>query len=319
VGGLQMALDDMVVTILKEHEDKFSVTSGLEKAFGRPIRTVILEEKTRSQSETVARTVEKLQLDEPFFVKDSDGVFHLDDLNQEDNYICVDSLNNFDSINPRNKSYLQIDHKGIVTNIREKVVISDLFNVGGYYFTAPAQFLEFYERLSRDKASWNREIYLSDVIGAMILEGIPFRARQTTGFKDWGTVREWRRALLAQKAFFVLLDGFVLERGSEFFRPRFQDVKPQPAAVEAVKALVADGHKVVYLSIRPASLEALTRKQLEAAGLTADTILWNCPIAKWVLLTSPHATLPFLTSQALELHSDDVNLVETIHGDVALN
>src|SRR5262249_46063785 len=160
-------------------------------------------EKTKSQSETVARTVEQMGLDEPFFVKDSDGVFHLDDLLQEDNYVCVDSLNNFDSINPRNKSYLQVDHKGIVTNIREKVVISDLFNVGGYYFSAPAQFLEFYERLSRDKAAWNREIYLSDVIGAMILEGIPFRARQTTGFKDWGTVREWRRALLAQKAFFV--------------------------------------------------------------------------------------------------------------------
>ena len=178
VAGLQMSLDDLVVTILREHEDKFNVTAGLAKAFGRSIRTVILEEKTKSQSETVARTLERLKLDEPFLVKDSDGVFHLDDLNQEDNYVCVDSLNNFDSINPRNKSYLQVDHKGVVTNIREKVVISDLFNVGGYYFTTPAQFLEFYERLSRDKANWNREIYLSDVIGAMILEGIPFRARK---------------------------------------------------------------------------------------------------------------------------------------------
>ena len=63
--------------------------------------------------------------------------------------MCVDSLNNFDSINPRNKSYLQIDHKGIVTNIREKVVISDLFNVGGYYFTSPERFLEYLQAAGR--------------------------------------------------------------------------------------------------------------------------------------------------------------------------
>src|SRR6185295_991253 len=227
---------------------------------------------------------------------------------QPDNYVCVDSLNNFDSINPRNKSYLQVDHKGIVTNIREKVVISDLFNVGGYFFTDPTTFLEFYDRLSRDQANWSREIYLSDVIGAMILEGIPFRARQTTGFHDWGTVREWRRALLAQKAFFVLLDGFALERGSEYFRPRFQDVKPNPGAVEAIKALAAEGHKIVYLSIRPQSLEGLTREQMAEGELPDGAVIWNCPVAKWVLLTSPHATLPFLTGQAFELRPDDVNL-----------
>jgi len=319
VAGLEMSLDDLVITILREHEEKYSVTAGLEKAFGRKVRVVMLPERTASQSETVARTIEALDLDEPFLVKDSDGMFNLGDLAQEDNYVCVDSLNNFDSINPRNKSYLQIDHKGIVTNIREKVVISDLFNVGGYFFTSPKHFLEFYERLARDKANWSREIYLSDVIGAMVLEGIPFRARQTTGFSDWGTVREWRRALLAKKAFFVLLDGFVFERGSDYFRPHFRDTQPQPNAVEALRALAAEGHRIVYLSIRPESLEKLTREQIRRADLPEGDVLWNCPIAKWVMLTSPHPTLPFLTSQAMELHADDVNLIETIDGDSALH
>ena len=101
-------------------------------------------------------------------------------------------------------------------------------------------FWSIYQRLSGD-ANWNREIYLSDVIGAMILDGIPFHARRTTGFQDWGTVREWRRALLAQKAFFVLLDGFVFERGSQYFSPRFADVKPHRVAVEAVQAIAAKG------------------------------------------------------------------------------
>jgi len=256
------------------------------------VKVAILDQRTQSQSETVARALEKLDLHEPFLVKDSDGFFKLDDLKQEDNYVCVDSLNNFDSINPRNKSYLQIDHKGIVTNIREKVVISDLFNVGGYYFTSPQYFLEFYQRLAADKANWNREIYLSDVIGAMILEGIPFIARRTTGIPGLGHRARMRRALLAQKAYFISLDGFVFERGSQFFSPRFQDVKPHANAVEAVRAIAAEGHRVVYLSIRPQSLESLTLAQMQEADLPPGQLLWNCPIAKWALLTSPHPTLP---------------------------
>lgn len=318
VAGLQLSLDDLVVTILHEHEDRYNIVAGLKEAFGRPVNVVVLDEPTGSQSETVARTLEHLDLQESFLVKDSDGSFKLDDLLQEDNYVCVDSLNNFDSINPRNKSYLQIDHKGIVTNIREKVVISDLFNVGGYYFTSPERFLEFYRRLSRD-ANWNRELYLSDVIGAMILEGIPFHARRTTEYQDWGTVREWRRALMAQKAFFVSLDGFLFERGSQYFSPRFQDVKPNPNAVEAIRSIAGEGHKVVYLSIRPQSCEALTVSQIEAAGLPPGPVLWNCPIAKWVMITSPHPTLPLLTSQAIEIQPSESNLLEAIDGDSTLH
>jgi hypothetical protein len=318
VAGLQLSLDDLVVTILREHEERYNIVAGLKEAFGRPVNVVILDERTGSQSETVARTLEHLNLRESFLVKDSDGSFKLDELKQEDNYVCVDSLNNFDSINPRNKSYLQIDHKGIVTNIREKVVISDLFNVGGYYFTSPERFLEFYRRLSGD-ANWNREIYLSDVIGAMILEGIPFHARRTTEYQDWGTVREWRRALLSQKAFFVSLDGFLFERGSQFFLPRFEDVKPNPNAVEAIRAIAAEGHRVIYLSIRPQTCERLTQSQIEAAGLPPGPVLWNCPIAKWVMITSPHPTLPLLTSQAIEIQPSESNLLEAIDGDLTLH
>ena len=317
VSGVEMDIDDLVVTILAEHETKFGVTAGLEKAFGRPIQVVSLTERTSSQAETVARTIQALKLKERFLVKDSDGVFTLRNPAADENYVCVDSLNNFDSINPRNKSYLQVDQRGAVINIREKVVISDLFNVGGYHFTDPVVFLEYYERLSQDKAQWNREIYLSDVIGAMILAGIPFRAQTTTGYHDWGTVKEWRHALLAQKTFFVLLDGFVFERGSPYFRPGFAEAQPHPAAVECLRSLATEGHQIIYLSIRPSELEELTRSQLSSAGLPPGQILWSCPIAKWVLLTAPHATMPFVTSQSLELRPDDPNLMETIQGELS--
>jgi hypothetical protein len=147
VAGLRYEPDDLVVTILAEHERQFHVVDGLKRAFGRPVRTCVLPEPTRSQSDTVAQTLIAEKLDEPFLVKDSDNTFALDEILQPHDYVCVDSLNNYESINPRNKSYLQVDHKGTVTNIREKVVISDLFNVGGYFFSSSRRFLEYYEPL----------------------------------------------------------------------------------------------------------------------------------------------------------------------------
>ncbi len=314
VSGLPVPKQDLVVTILREHETKYRVREGLEAAFGYPIKLVIVDEPTRSQPETVARTLEALQLDEPFLVKDSDNVFVLDELVRDTNYVCVDSLNNYDSINPRNKSYLQVDHKGVVTNIREKVVISDLFSVGGYGFLRPDQFLEYYRRLSQNTAEWQRELYTSDIIGSMILDGLPFRAQSIKGYQDWGTVIEWRRALLQRRTYFVSLDGFVFQRGSEHFSPSFGEVAPNTVAVAALKELISRGHSMIYLSIRPASLETTTEKQLADAGLVGK-VVYGCPIASWSLVTSPHPTLPFQTSQAMEHSADDPNLLEKLLGD----
>ena len=308
VSGLKIAKDDLIITILREHEDKYRVRQGLEAAFGQPLRVVVLDEPTRSQPETVARTLEAVGLSEPFLVKDSDNMFVVDDVAQDTNYVCVDSLNNYDQINPRNKSYLQVDHKDLVTNIREKVVISDLFSVGGYSFLQPEQFLAHYRQLSRHTAEWQRELYISDIIGAMILEGIPFRAHRIKGYQDWGTITEWRRALLSRKTYFALLDGFLFERGSEHFHPAFADVKPNAAAVDAVKELAGRGHSFLYLSIRPPALAELTERQLAAAGLPASRVIYGCPISTWVMLTAPDPTLPFQTSHALELLPTDPNL-----------
>jgi hypothetical protein len=315
IARLRYNPDDLVVTILQEHEEQFRVSQGIADALGSRPRMVVLNKPTRSQAETVACTLRELTLSEPFLIKDSDNTFELTNIAQDYNYICVDSLNNHDTINPRNKSYLQVDHRNVITNIREKVVISDLFSVGGYFFRSPQQFLEFYDRLLTNTADWQRELYISDVIGSMILEGVPFQARNVVGYEDWGTIHEWRRSLRSHRGYFILLDGFVFERGSEFFHPQFADVKPNAVAVDAVGALARDGHSIVYLSIRPSRLAELTGAQIEAAGLPAGQIVFDCPIAAWMMLTAPHPTLPFQASRALEIQPDDPNLLQKIMAD----
>lgn len=310
LAGLPIDLDDLVVTILGEHEEKFDVQRALASAFGRPLQVAIVDEPTRSQSETVACTLRKVGLDEPFFVKDSDGFFRCDNLAVDVNFICVDTLNNFDLINPRNKSYVQVDANDRIHTMREKVVISDLFNVGGYGFRSPAEFLGYYDKLSGTASS--SELYLSNVISAMLADGIPFAARRTTGYQDWGTAHDWRRALLGKSAYLASLDGFVFERGSRYFRPRFEDVQANPGAVAAIQQLAAEGSTIIYLSIRPPSLETATRTQLKAAGLPEGQIVWDCPTTAWHLVAAPHPTLALSTAFASELDPAEPDLVAAL-------
>ncbi len=310
LSGLPVDFDNLVVTILREHEERFGVRAGLTRAFGREISVAILAEPTNSQSETIAATLRLLDIREPFFVKDSDGYFHCPDLTSDVNFICVDSLNHFDLINPRNKSYVQIDADDRIQTMREKVVISDLFNVGGYYFTSPDEFLRHYDRLSIVATSG--ELYLSNVVSSMLSEGICFHARRTSGYQDWGTAHDWRRGLLGKRAYFVSLDGFVFERGSQYFRPTFEEIKPNAAAVQAVRELVAAGSRVVYLSIRPQAIETLTRQQMNAAGLPEGPIVWDCSSSQWQMVTAPHPTLPFTTGVATEFDPAAPDLLHSL-------
>jgi hypothetical protein len=260
----------------------------------------------------VAKAIRSLDLDEPFLIKDSDNFFELEDLEQDESYVSVDSLNNHDLINPRNKSYVQVDHNGLITNIREKEVISDLFSVGGYYFTSSDQFLATYDFLSESTASWERELYISDIIGAMVLDGTPVLTRRVDRYQDWGTIHEWRQTLLASRTIFVALDGFVFERGSAHFAPLFSDVKANQAVVDELHRVAQHGHSVVLLSIRPKSLAALTLSQLELVGLSDVPVVYDCHSTAWRMVGAPHAVLPFHTVEAIELEPGDPNLAEKL-------
>jgi hypothetical protein len=312
VSGLDLDLDDLAVVILRDHDERYGARRGIADAFGREVQTVVLDAPTQSQAETVALALRALDLDEPFLIKDSDNCFTLDDLEQDDCYVSVDSLNNHELINPRNKSYVQVDHNGLITNIREKEVISDLFSVGGYFFTAPGHFLETFDRLSGVGALWERELYISDVIASMVLEGTPVLTRDVDRYQDWGTVHEWRRTLQTSQTFFVALDGLVFERGSEHFTPRFSDVASHPQVVDELLRVIEQGHSVILLSIRPRSQEELTQAQLQAVGLGGLPVVYDCHTTAWRLVGAPHALLPFHTVGAIEVEPDDPNLAEKI-------
>ena len=314
VQGLDTPPDDIIVTVMREHDDKFDACAGIRKAFGRSIEIVVLDEQTQSQSETVALTLRETGLDEPFLVKDSDNHFTLDRPGATYNYVSVASLNDFDQINPRNKSYCRVDQEDIILAIREKRVISDLFSVGGYFFTDPGKFLDTFDELSQAPTVTAGELYISEIIANMALRGEIFKVRRVQNYEDWGTVHEWREKLQERRLFFVAVDGFLFERGSAHFSPAFENAEPNERAVAAVRQLGEAGHAIMYLSIRPAELQEATASAIARLDLPAGNLIMECGVAQWNLVTAPDATLPFSTSRSLELSPDDPNLREKLDG-----
>ncbi|MXO60721.1 hypothetical protein GRI89_14355 [Altererythrobacter salegens] len=312
IEGLNVPAEDLIFTILREHEAEFGAIAGLHRAFGPNIKCIVLEMPTRSQSETVAETLKQAEIQEPFLVKDSDNYFSLDWIEDDLNYVSVASLNDFDHINARNKSYVQVDQEGLIRNIREKNVISDLFSVGGYYFVDPDEFLSCFEELSSVGNEAISEIYLSEIIGSMILRGHAFKTKKALNYRDWGTINEWREELERRRLYLVAVDGFVFERGSSFFSPLFHEVKSNPQAIEVIKKMNSLGQSIIYLSVRPGELEDMTKQQIRELGLPDAPIVFNCGVAPWALLTSPHATLPFITSRSAELDPNDFNLLDKL-------
>ena len=310
VEGLAVEPERLIVTMLREHDERFNAVEGLNRAFGTRVECVVLDQPTSSQSETVAETLKRTGLDEPFLVKDSDNFFAIGPIEDDTNYISVASLHDFDHINARNKSYVQVDQEDIIVNVREKRVISDLFSVGGYFFRKPQEFLAAFNELSAT-ATRASELYLSEVIGFMILNGSVFKARSVQGYQDWGTIHEWRGKLEGRRVYMVSIDGFLFERGSRFFSPLFEEVAPHPEAI-GTTAKLAEDHMIIYLSIRPPELEGITRAQLRAQGLPDGRIIFGCGIAQWALVTSGHPSLPFLTSRAFEVDPTGENLAEKL-------
>ena len=312
VAGLGVPADDLIFTILREQDERFGAREGLRAAFGREMNCVVLDEPTRSQSETVVQTIRYAGVEGPFMVKDSDNYFETGRLPTNANYVCVASLSAFSQINPQNKSYVLVDQEDVIVNFREKQVISDLFSVGGYCFANTSDFLSAYDALTAQVPLSAGELYISEIISYLAMNGHVFRIKRIEKYQDWGTVHEWRDYLKKHRVFFVSIDGFLLEQGSPYFKPRFEDVKPHPIALEAVRTLIAENQTIIYLSIRAPELEALTRKQLADLGLPDGPIQFGCDLAQWVLLTSPHPSQPFETGRSIECAPDDPNMIEKL-------
>lgn len=312
VDSLGVAPKDVIIAILAEHEEKYDIVKGLKENIGEGVTVVVLDHATGSQPETVAATIRKTGLNEPFLIKDSDNIFSVPKMDEGFNYVCYSDLQDYDDINPGNKSYIKMNDQNIITDIVEKSVASRFFNVGGYYFTDPAKFLETYSRLEKSNGG---ELYTSHVIADMILHGNEiFMGKYVKNYVDWGTWEQWSRYVQKFRAYFIDLDGVVFKSGAQYFTPRWDETSPLMENVEVIKKLCGEGNsQIFFVTARPEKCRKLTEQKLSALGLKWHALLMGCFHAKRVIINDFSMTSTYPSCEAINVLRDSEDLKRYLH------
>ncbi|GAM63813.1 hypothetical protein JCM19232_2223 [Vibrio ishigakensis] len=214
IEGLNLdKFDNIIVICLREHLDKYVneqfIIDSFEAATGRKPLLCILEEATSSQSETIYAALTQTGIEGSIFIKDCDNIFSCEP--QPINSVATINLNDIELVDAKNKSYVEVNSLGVISNIVEKNVISNSFCCGGYGFESVTEFKSTFESISSDE-----EVYISHIIYKMLLNGKEFREVHASNYTDWGTLREYRHYCKKHLTLFCDVDGVLLKNGSKF-------------------------------------------------------------------------------------------------------
>lgn len=312
ISQLNVPSKDVIIVILKEHEEQYDVIKGLKNNISNEINVVVLDEPTKSQSETIYLALKKAGVNESFLIKDSDNMFKIEKPNENYNYVCYSDIHNYEDINPGNKSYIKLNEQGIIVDIVEKKIISSFFNVGGYYFKNPEKFISTFEKLSR--TAEQKELYISHVIQEMIAnQNEVFLAKQVENYFDWGTLKEWQKYQQKFRTFFFDIDGILFENAAQHFKPRWGDKGPIKENAELIKSLSQDPYtQIFFITSRPESYRQLTEKQLNDLGIKHEGIIMGCFHAKRVIVNDFSSTTGYPTCEAIHILRDSEDLKKYI-------
>ena len=238
----------------------------IEQVIGAKTFIHVIEESD-CQPETCYQLIKHFDITGGIVIKDCDNSFEIDEIVPNSvAYVTLDdpALRVIDS--PSAKSYLQIDDLGMIHGICEKRVISDKFSCGLYCFADSSLFSEAFLSLRRHLRSLGHsdpELYISNIIQALIAEGSLFTGILASSYQDYGTEAAFVRLTSSAATYFCDFDG-VLVQNSGKFSPGGWGYEPISKNIEALRSVLADSQftSLVITTSRPASHSSLIRQFL---------------------------------------------------------
>lgn len=293
--------DRIIIVCLKEHLTTFTsekiVVDSFRESTGFQPELVILDAPTSSQSETIFKAIKAADIKGSFFIKDCDNVFHCHP--EPLNAITTIDLNHVELIDAKNKSYVEVDSLGIISNIVEKEVISNYFCCGGYSFKSSEAFCSAFKSISSEQ-----EVYISHVIYKMLMNGEEFVRKNASSYVDWGTLREYRHYCKRHFTLFCDVDGVLLKNGSKFAENGWE-TKGLESNLNKIKELQRSGSLYLVLtSSRPESAIEYTVKELSKYGVMVDRCIFGLPHTRRYLVNDYSPTNPYPSAVAINLERD---------------
>jgi hypothetical protein len=303
-------IEKIVLIAHKDHlQDKEESLSAafLNSGCNKDVEFFYLEEKTKSQPETVSLFLQTLTEDTSFFIKDCDGQFEYTPVPK--NEVATADITSITGSSTTSKSYCKLNDDGNITAIVEKQVISRDFCVGGYSFQSSKRFLN-----SFDKIKHLENLYVSHVIEHMILkENSNFKAKKCSQYEDWGTLQEWLKYKRTFRTLFIDIDGVLVKNSSEYFEPKWGSTDPILGNVEFLMSLRNAGRtQIILTTARSEKFAEETERQLKEAGFSYDRIIYNLLHAKRVIVNDYSKSNPYPSCESINVLRDSSSLQDVL-------
>jgi len=289
--------------ILKEHEDKHSISKYILEKYKDDISIVVLENRTAGPADTVYQILKEINLpdEEDFLIKDCDSFF--DHEYQEGNYVCVSSIKDHDVLKRLSaKSFIITNNQGIITSIIEKQVVSDKFCVGGYKFESTSMFIDTYDRLIEEHVE---EIFVSHIIEECLNNNHVFKESLVSNYVDVGTADDWF-AYNDKAVIFCDIDGTIIKA-----QPKggyYQEPEILIKNVQRIKDLVNNGSTVVFTTARSSDYDERTKEILNSLGFTNYRLISGLPNTKRILINDYNEANPYPRAIAVNIKRDQDTL-----------
>jgi hypothetical protein len=206
--------------------------------------------------------------------------------------------------NTAGKSYTLSNNQGIITSIVEKQIVSSSFCVGGYQFGTARDFIKSFEALYSNSRS---EIYVSNVIDYLILNGTIFIEQYVTNFIDIGTAPEWFE-YNNRPTYFCDIDGTIIKSTMNYYEPYI----PLTNNINKLKSEMARGCKIIFCTARGKQYKNLTMNMLDELGFGDCDLIMEVHHSKRVVINDYANSNPYPTAIAVNIARDSDNLGDFI-------
>jgi hypothetical protein len=310
ISGLRAnSFDRIIITILKEHVEKYESGLWLSQIFGDNVEVCVLEKPTKSETETIYQTIIQKQVEGAFCVKDSDGYISVKISGQ--NFVVGKDIREMPNLtNVPAKSFVLKNEQDILTNIIEKSVSSNHISIGLYGFSDTNQYVEKYLELSNLIIE---EIYPSHIISSLIAEGSIFKYIEAEEYNDWGTAKEWRNDAQRLSTYLVDIDGVVFRNKGRYGSKNWSSADvPLKSNIAKLQEIQNNGGQLIFVTSRPEEFRVKTELSLKKHGLKWHSIVMGCFHSQRYLINDFASTNQYPSCIAINISRDGDDLKKFI-------
>ncbi len=306
LSAVDMSLFDRVyIVIVKEHDKRYDAGLILRQVFPSPkIKVHVLKDFTSCVAETIHKVIKDNRIKGEIVIKDSDN-FVGADYSARGNFVIGMNIEHREVSRLAAKSFIKVNEAGLITDIIEKRVKSNLVSLGVYGFESAELFERAYASLSGDKAAElvGGELYISHVIAYCIGSSLAsFSYYEAGSFEDWGTLGDWLKVQRRHATYLVDVDGVVMKNCGRYGRVNWSNNEEMlPENVKALKALAAGGAQLVFITSRAEAYRRKLEKLFARHGITYHAMVMGCNHSPRVVINDFAPSNPYPSCEAVNI------------------